>query len=331
MAIRMISPGMFTTVQDRGRTGYMKSGITVSGAMDARSYETANRLVGNRDGEAALEVTFVGPVIEFTEDTVFAVTGADLSPKRNGKDIPMYRAQDAKAGDTLSFGARRGGCRAYIAFRGGIDVAPVLGSRSTDIKAGIGGMEGRKLQAGDVLPLAAKEGTPFYGAAEKEDFSPALKTLRVLMGPQDDRFTEKGINAFLHAQYSVTNNSDRMGIRLSGEAVETENGSDIITDGICMGAVQIPADGQPILMMADRQPTGGYAKIANVISQDLPLAAQLVPGDSVRFEKVSVQQAQALLLNEQEKLKNIPAAARSSRYRVTVEGTVFDIEVIPVD
>ncbi|MBE5784768.1 MAG: biotin-dependent carboxyltransferase family protein [Clostridiales bacterium] len=333
MSIRILSGGMFTTVQDRGRSGYMKSGITVSGAMDERSYETANRLVGNTNGEAALEVTLIGPVIEFSENCVFAIAGADLGPQMNGKDIPMYRALGAKAGDTLSFAGRRGGCRAYLAFRGGIAVPPVLGSRATDIKAGIGGLMGRKLQAGDMIPIAPASGVSFWGIAEKEDFSAAVKLLRVVMGPQDDRFTEAGINAFLHTEYTVTAQSDRMGIRLSGEAVETKSGSDIITDGICMGAVQIPADGQPILMMADRQPTGGYAKIANVISVDLPVAAQTVPGDKVRFQCVSVQEAQALLLTQQEKLKNIRAfrEASVSRYRVRVDGYVYNIEVRPAD
>ncbi len=329
--IRIISGGMLTTVQDGGRFGHMKSGITVSGAMDLRSYETANRLVGNVNGEAVLEATLIGPTVEFLEDTVFAVAGADLGLQLNGTAIPMYRAHSAKAGDRLSFAARKGGCRAYIAFRGGIAVQPVMGSRATDLKAGIGGHMGRKLQAGDILPLGTAAGVHFCGIAEKEDFSAPLKTLRVVMGPQDDRFTDAGIGAFLRGEYTVTPQSDRMGIRLGGEAVAAKNGSDIITDGICMGAIQIPSDGQPILMMADRQPTGGYAKIANVISADLPLAAQLIPGDRVRFRAVSVQEAQQLLLAQKEKLANIRAQSNASRYRVTVDGYVYDIEVTPVD
>lgn len=329
--IRIISGGMLTTVQDRGRFGHMKSGITVSGAMDLRSYETANRLVGNAEGEAALEATLIGPVIELCADTVFAVAGADLGLQLNGAPVSTYCAHSAKAGDRLSFAARKSGCRAYIAFRGGIAVPPVMGSRSTDLKAGIGGHIGRKLQSGDVLPLGTASDVPFYGIAEKEDFSAPVKTLRVVMGPQDDRFTDAGIGAFLQGEYAVTPQSDRMGIRLGGTAVETKNGSDIITDGICMGAVQIPSDGQPILMMADRQPTGGYAKIANVISADLPLAAQLIPGDRVRFQAVSVQEAQQLLLAQREKLANIRAQSAASRYRVTVDGYVYDIEVRPVE
>lgn len=328
MMIRIIDGGMFTTVQDRGRSGYMKSGVTVSGAMDERSYEIANLLVGNRNGEAALETTIIGPQIEFAGHCVFAVTGGDLQPRRNGEDIPMYRALRAKPGDILSFAGRRSGCRTYIAFQGGLDVPLVLGSRSTDVKAGLGGWQGRKLKSGDKIPVAAAGKRTCTAAVPQEDFSGKEKVLRVTMGPQEERFTAEGIATFLNTSYTVTPQSDRMGCRLSGDPIRTVSGSDIITDGICMGAVQVPADGKPIVMLADRQPTGGYAKIANVISVDLPVAAQMVPGDVVRFQKVTVQEAQKLLLKQRNQLRSISsntAVNEPRRYRVTVDGQVYDI------
>ena len=327
--IRIMDGGMFTTVQDRGRSGYMKSGVTVSGAMDERSYEIANLLVGNVDGEAALEATILGPQIEFVDACMFAVTGGDLQPRLNGEEVAMYRALQANAGDKLTFAGRRSGCRTYIAFQGGLDVPVVLGSRSTDIKAGLGGWQGRKLKAGDEIPVAPAGDRICAAPVEKEDFSGKEKVLRVVLGPQEERFTQEGVDTFLKETYTVTPQSDRMGCRLAGEPIRTVSGSDIITDGICMGAIQVPADGKPIVMMADRQPTGGYVKIANVISVDLPVAAQMIPGDVVRFRKVSVQEAQKLLLAQQEMLRGISSnpdlEEKPCQYRVTVNGHVYNI------
>ncbi len=331
MGIKVTEPGLLTTVQDRGRRGYMAFGVTPAGVMDARSCEIANRLVGNAQGEAVLECTMLGPALEFTADAVFAVTGGDLQPQLSGAAVPMYAAVSARKGDVLRFGGRKSGLRAYIAFRGGLDVPAVMGSRATDLKTSIGGVEGRKLRAGDEIAFGAAQGAFCAAACEAEDFSGGEKTLRVIPGPQEEHFTEKGVETFFSAVYTVTPKSDRMGCRLDGAAVETKNGSDIITDGISMGAVQIPSDGRPIIMMADRQTTGGYAKIANVISVDLPLAAQLMPGDRVRFRAVSVQEAQELLLAQQKKLAAIGAAKPLRRYRVNVNGTVFDATVESVE
>ena len=330
MGIRIISAGLFTTVQDRGRLGHMRVGMTPAGAMDERSYEIANLLVGNEGGEAALEATAVPPQVEFTSSAVFAVTGGDFRPTLNGREIPMYSACRAMPGDRLTFGGRRTGCRVYIAFQGGLDVPQVMGSRSTDIKAGIGGLQGRKLAAGDEIAFLPCSGAFDGTSVLPEDFSGGEKILRVIVGPQDDRFTREGMETFLTTAYTVTARSDRMGCRLEGRAIETVSGSDIITDGICMGAVQVPADGKPIVMMADRQPTGGYVKIANIISVDLPRAAQLMPGDAVQFRRVSVEAAQQLLLEQAEDMKRIRRRARESvkrRYRVTVNGTSYEVTV----
>lgn len=334
MGIRIISGGLLTTVQDRGRHGYMRFGMTPAGAMDERSYMIANLLVGNEGGEAALEATVIPPQLEFTSSAVFAVTGGDFRPLLNGREIPVYSACRAQAGDRLTFGGRRTGCRVYIAFQGGLDVPEVMGSRSTDLKAGIGGLQGRRLNAGDELEFLPAESAGDGTAALPEDFSGGETFLRVIPGPQDDRFTREGMETFLTTAYTVTEKSDRMGCRLEGRAIETACGSDIITDGICMGAVQVPADGRPIIMMADRQPTGGYVKIANIISVDLPRVAQLMPGDAVQFRRVGVEEAQQLLLEQAEDMKRIRRRAAETtehRYRVTVNGTAYEVTVEKVD
>ncbi len=330
MGIRIHHPGLLTTVQDGGRSGYMQFGITPAGVMDERSFLLANRLVGNRGGEAVLEITLQGPEIEFTSAAIFAVTGGDLQPMLGGEPVPMYCSVQAKPGDRLRFAGRKSGFRSYIAFGGGLDVPAVMGSRATDLRAGIGGLEGRKLQSGDELHFGAATSAEAGRTLPQEDFSGREKILRVILGPQEEAFTEKGKATFLSETYTVTPRSDRMGCRMDGAAIETVHGSDIITDGICMGAVQIPADGRPIIMMADRQTTGGYAKIANVIAVDLPVAAQLMPGDTVRFRAVSVQEAQELLLRQQTRLAEEPRSAAHC-YRINLNGVIYHTEVLRVE
>lgn len=301
MGIKFANGGFLTTIQDRGREGYQEFGVSVSGAMDRRSLALANLLVGNDEYEAAVEVTLMGPVMEFTSENIIAVTGGDLGAKLNGKPLSMYEAVAVKAKDVLSFSGMKSGSRGYVAFAGGLDVPLVMGSKSTNMKSKLGGYEGRKLGAGDLIEFAAPKTTlPNMGKrrVEPDDFSSMDITLRVLMGPQDDCFTEKGIGTFLSSTYSVTNESDRMGCRLEGEVIEHKNGGDIITDGIAFGAVQVPTHGQPIIMMADRQTTGGYTKIANVISVDLPKMAQTRPGCKIKFKKVTIEEAQRLYLDE---------------------------------
>ena len=277
MGIKFASGGFLTTVQDMGRTGYQESGMSVSGVMDQRSAAIANILVGNDENEAVLEVTLMGPMMEFTEDNIIAVTGGNLVPKVNGKDLPMYQA--------------------VLVHKGG---------KSTNLKLKVGGYQGRKIGGGDEIGFAAPKTTLPNMRKRKvtpEDFSQTEKTIRVVMGPQDDCFTEKGVETFLSSTYAFTNESDRMGCRLEGEVIEHKNGGDIITDGIAFGAIQVPSHGQPIIMMADHQTTGGYTKIAGVISVDLPLVAQSRPGYKVHFQKVTVEEAQKLYIEQVEKLK----------------------------
>ena len=299
MSITVLGGGLLTTVQDRGRSGYQQFGVPVSGVVDPRAMSVANILVGNPEDAAVLECTMMGPMLQFDQDTVFAVTGGDLRPSLDGQPVPGYTAIAAKAGPVLQFFGLKSGCRAYVAFAGGVDVAPVMGSRSTYMKAKIGGLEGRKLEKGDVLPI----GTPKTALKDiggrhiaPEFVKRDVYTLHVILGPQDDMFTEAGIKTFLSETYTVTPEFDRMGCRLDGAVIEHITGGDIISDGIAFGAVQVPSAGKPIIMLADRQTTGGYTKIANVITADFRLLAQMKAGDKVRFEKISIAAAQEALL-----------------------------------
>ena len=307
MSITVLNPGLLTTVQDMGRVGYQQFGVSVSGVMDPRSAAIANILVGNQEGEAVLECTMMGPHLQFDRANTIAITGGDLMPALDGQPIPTYRAVTVQAGQVLRFQAPKTGCRCFIAFTGGLDVPEVMGSRSTYLKAKIGGVEGRKLQKGDVIPFRAP-GVPKNLNIRfiSPEFVPRqVYTLRVVLGPQDDAFTQEGMNTFLRETYTVTPEFDRMGCRLDGPAIQHVSGGDIISDGIAFGAIQIPSHGRPIIMLADRQTTGGYTKIATVISADFRLLGQLKAGDKVRFEKVSIAQAQEALLNQRTAMRTL--------------------------
>ncbi len=239
--------------------------------MDSFPHRVSNLLVGNDLFEAVLEVTLLGPEIEFLEDCVIAITGGNLSPVINKKSINMWKSIHVKKGDILSFGQIKSGCRSYISFAGGIDVPLVMGSKSTYIKGKIGGYEGRSLISKDILKIGSSKDNfkSLKGRTIHLKHKPIYTNefeVRVILGPQDDYFTDKGINTFLSSQYVITNECDRMGYRLDGEKIEHIKGADIISDGIAFGAIQIPDNGKPIIMMADRQTTGGYTKIAHIIS-----------------------------------------------------------------
>ena len=308
MSITVLNPGLMTTVQDQGRIGYQQFGVSVSGVMDPRSAALANILVGNDEKEAVLECTMMGPHLQFNQANCIAITGGDLMPTLDGKPIPNYTAVKVEAGQVLKFTMPKSGCRAFIAFAGGLDIPEVMGSRSTYMKAKIGGVEGRKLAKDDVIgfraPKAELKNMNFRSMAS--EFVPRKEyTVRVVLGPQDDYFTDAGIQTFLSEVYSVTAEFDRMGCRLEGAVIQHKEGGDIISDGIAFGAIQVPSSGKPIIMLGDRQTTGGYTKIANVISADFRILAQLKQGDKVRFEKVSVKAAQDALLTQRAALKTI--------------------------
>lgn len=305
--ISIMVPGPLSTIQDAGLTGYQDSGFQETGAADRDSMRRANLLAGNPQGEAVIEMTLMGVTCYFLAGCVIAVTGADISPEINWESVPMNTAIEVKKGDTFSASYALGGCRAYMAVAGGFDIPLVMGSRSTNLKLKSGGFEGRKLMAGDIINFRKKFSS--LPKMNKRVLPHAAydvpATLRVVMGPQDDYFTQKGIDTFIGGEYTVSQNSDRMGIRLTGKAIEPVNGVDIISDGIAYGSVQIPSNGQPIILGADRQTTGGYAKIATVISVDMPGAAQLKPGDRVNFEAISVNEAQKELVKYEKEMKSI--------------------------
>ena len=292
--IEIITPGILTTVQDFGRVGVMKNGFTQNGAMDRYSMTVANRLCGNCDSAPVLEMTVLGVTARFTQDTVVCVSGADFGAKINDKPIKRNKAYKINKGDILSMGAAKSGMRAYLAVAGGIVSEYVFGSASTNLKFAFGGHFGKKLQSGDVLSI----GTGAFPLCEidkweipESEYSKDAQ-LRVVLGPQNEMFTNEDIRLFLSQEYEVTAQSDRMGIRLSGEPLKSKNGMDIISDGIVFGSVQVPNSGEPIILMADHQTTGGYAKIATVISVDLPRASQLLAGNTVRFKSVTVEEAE---------------------------------------
>lgn len=303
----VISPGPLSTVQDSGRFGYMSMGFSPNGAMDTYSMKLANLLVGNSPDDGVIEMTLIGMSVQFDCTTVIAITGADMQPKLNDQPIAMYSSVPVVAGDRLTMSAATEGMRAYLAVAGGFDVPEVMGSMSTNLKCVLGGFEGRKLRAGDVLPLRRSTDPMFYdnhSFVPENDYSEHI-TARVILGPQDNYFTAKGIDTFLSSTYTVSDKSDRMGIRLDGQPIENINGVDIISDGIVTGSIQIPASGTPIIMMADRQTTGGYAKIATVISVDLKKIAQARPGTKISFSLIDEKQAIRLLKREHRKLKQL--------------------------
>jgi antagonist of KipI len=275
---------MFTTVQDLGRWGHQSDGVPVAGPMDAFSHRLANRLVANDDGAAALEVTLLGPEIQAVGDVTCAVCGAEFELSVDDQQVPCGRPFQLRNGARLRFGRRIAGARATLAVRGGIDVAPVMGSRATSIISGIGPFGGRTLTAGDSLPVGRMPSrAPHLTAPLSLPLPHGGAKLRAIPGPHDGRFTTEAVNTFFAAAFTVTTKSNRMGYRLDGPALAHAEFGEILSDATPLGSVQVPKSGQPILLMADRQTTGGYPKIATVITADIPLAGQLAPGDWIRF------------------------------------------------
>ncbi len=307
MGILIQEPGLFTTVQDEGRYGYQQFGVTPSGPMDARSFHIANLLVGNDLGEGTLEMTFQGPTMKFEEANIVAVTGADMKPTLNGKPVPMYEAFAVEKDDVLKFQFAMNGSRGYVAFAGGLDIPLLMESKSTLVSKGLGGLDGRKLQKDDRIGFTApKTELPHMESRKvsKPEFPDKEVVLRVIRGPQDDCFSEEEIRKFFWHGFKITNEFDRMGCRLErSEPVKHLQDGNIISDGIACGSIQVPSNGQPIILLADRQSVGGYTKIGTVISVDLPKLAQAKPGMHVRFVDVSLELAQELYIRELEELE----------------------------
>jgi biotin-dependent carboxylase-like uncharacterized protein len=294
--IRVLDPGPLTLVQDLGRTGQLRYGIPPSGPVDRPAFVLANRLAGNGDGAAGLECTLVGPRLEIQEPCAAAVTGAAMPVTVNGAEAPSWTTLHLRAGDVLRLGPARQGVRGYLALSGGIDVPPMLGSRSTYVRGRLGGLDGRALRKDDtlrlfpaVLPAVRRVRTDALPDLDREP------TLRVVLGPQADRFTPAGRAAFLEGPYEMLPQSDRMGARLRGPRVTHTRGHDIISDGIALGSIQVPGDGQPIVLLVDRQSTGGYTKVATVCSFDIPRLGQVKPGHRLRFEAIGLPAAHRVL------------------------------------
>jgi biotin-dependent carboxylase-like uncharacterized protein len=303
-ALRVIAPGLMTTVQDLGRPGYQRLGIPVSGALDRMSLCAANAIVGNPAEMGALEIAYQGPTLLVAADSVrVAYAGAsttldvahgETATATRGQHFAPLQSVRLRQGQVLRIGGLSGGAVGYLAVEGGFDIAPVLGSQSTYARAGLGGLAGRPLQHGDLLPLRLAQ------AEEREErMLPALDlgpppSFRVVLGPQDDHFTDKGKRTLLESVYTVSRASDRMGMRLDGPTLEHgPKGSNIVSDGIAPGSIQVPGNGQPIVLLADRQTTGGYPKIATVISADIPALGRLMPGARVSFQSVTIDDAEA--------------------------------------
>jgi antagonist of KipI len=332
MSLTVLHPGLQTQLQDEGRWGWQSDGVPVGGAMDTWSHRLANGLAGNASDEATLEILMQGPQLRFDAPACIAITGADLSPTVNGQALPQQRRVWLAAGAELRFGRRTAGLRAYLAVGGGLDVPAVLGSRSTYARGGFGGWQGRALQAGDVLPLRpgglmapeidAAIGFLAAPALALELLSPlpdpaptACATVAVVAGEHWQAFTPAAQQAFLAQRWRVGPQSDRMGYRLQGQSLAPAVMGELLSEGVAFGTVQVPPDGQPIVLMAERQSTGGYPKIAHVASVDLPLLAQLAPGQHLRFELISLDMAQALLEDRERQAQRLRLALLSADAR----------------
>ena len=321
MSITVLKPGMLSTVQDRGRRGFQHLGVPVSGAMDFYSHRIANILAVNDPRSATLEITLRGPRLRFDDDALIALCGADLSPAIDGIAVPEGKAVRVRSGAILEFGAGVAGCRAYLAVHGGFDVPEVMGSRSTYDTARIGGLDGRALRMGDVLPLGVTNPAPPYpGLAQElsrtrrnfsfpkwavnqhiEKLGRSPQILRILPGRHWDAFPAGSREALTAGEFRMGADSNRMGCRLEGPAI-AGGPAEILSEAVTFGTIQIPPSGKPIVLAADRQTVGGYPKIAEVAGVDLHLLAQLRPGDRLRFELVSLAQAQALWLKREQEI-----------------------------
>jgi len=313
--MEILSPGILTSIQDLGRYGYGRYGVAPSGALDPFSLRIANLLVGNRPDQAGLETMLLGPAIRVLADIVVAVAGGNLQPLLNRQPIDMWRSHNLKKDDILSFGSIASGLRAYVAVAGGIRITPVMGSRSTNLPSGFGGFQGRALIKKDILTSAnpcrqLQRQTRVFNETWIPHY-PNRWSLRIIWGPQDDHFPDESRASFLSATYQMSSDSDRTGIRLEGTIIRKKPDiqASIISEGVIAGSVQIPGDGKPIIILGETV-TGGYRKIATVISADLPLLGQIKPGDTVGFSAVSLDEAQRALTAVEEKVHKFEASLK---------------------
>ncbi|QPF71951.1 biotin-dependent carboxyltransferase family protein [Roseateles sp. DAIF2] len=313
--IEVLKPGAQTQLQDLGRYGHQGLGVPVGGAMDEWSHRVANLLAGNRDEDAAtLELVLTGPSLRFGAATRIAIYGADMAPRLNGRPLKPDRAVEVPAGALLEFGACVAGQRAYLAVRGGFAAAPLMGSRSTYLRGGFGGFQGRALRKGDVLEAAGQAPAPTATGPRTHPLLPSSLArqpagepawLRVMPGEHWSLFGAEAQQRLGHEAYRISPKSDRMGFRLEGAPLQRLQPGELISEAMSFGTIQVPPDGQPIVLMAERHGTGGYPKIAHVISVDLPRLAQLAPQQALRFELVSLEAAQTLYLQREQALATL--------------------------
>ncbi len=323
--ITILKPGLLTTIQDLGRYGFQKNGMIASGAMDPLAHRIANILVGNDETDPTLEITLLGPTIEFQQDALIAICGGDLSPKIGEKPVKLWRPLFIKKGTILHFTSCKTGCRAYLAVAGSFKIPSIMNSYSTYLRAGIGGYNGRALTKGDQINLGPKSQlssrilSSFSEKNNPSNISNAGWTIskaiipsyrpkpiiRVMQGRQYHLFKKYSQTKFFTEQYKITPQSDRMGYRLNGPTLALIQEEEMISEAVTFGTIQVPGDGQPIILLADRQTTGGYPKIAQIATVDLPLIAQAKPGDSISFMEITQQEAQLLYLSREKSIRQL--------------------------
>jgi biotin-dependent carboxylase-like uncharacterized protein len=332
--LHVLAPGLLTTVQDLGRPGFQRLGVPVGGALDPVSLRAANLLAGNPPDAAALEAAYLGPTLLCEAQEIrLAVVGAhaplEILPNESacsGEPVSVARSFRLRRGEAVRIGALSGGSVLYIAVEGGFEIAPVLGSVSTCMRGGFGGWNGRPLQAGDRLPLRSNIPSPRQ-EHELEAFRPEIRTrIRAVPGPQNDYFSPEELAAFFESEYLISAGSDRMGMRLNGRALRHKDRVDIISDALAPGSIQVPGDGQPIVLLADRQTTGGYPKIATVISADLPALGRIPVGKKIAFESVTVEAAEAARRDLFAEIAALPGRivpARSNRSEIDLDANLI--------
>jgi antagonist of KipI len=325
MSMKIIHPGFLTTIQDLGRYGFQKYGVSVSGAMDPISLRIANLLVGNEEGEGAFEMTLMGPSLTVERDMMIAITGGDLLPTIDENKVPMWRPVLMKKGSTLKFNACKMGCRAYLAVAGGFRVSKVMNSKSTFERGAFGGYHGRKLQNGDILEVneiseqvktimerVGRESAgslffpmPWYVQPELFFSFKKHAPVRVMRGDHFDQLTISSQSNFFKHAFSISSRSDRMGYRLSGPKISLKKPIELLSEAVSLGTIQLPPDGNPIMLLADRQTTGGYPRIAHVATVDIPVAAQRMPGEKMYFKEITYEQAQKLYIEREQRLEEL--------------------------
>lgn len=295
MTFKVLDPGLFSTIQDAGRFSYQAFGFSPSGVLDYRAHKLANRLLGNEDNAAVLEMTLQGVALEAGKDTVISTSGAKAAITIGGNTYDHGTAIKVMKGETLKIGKCEDGSRTYLAVSGGFDVPEILGSRSTHTRSGIGGFKGRTLKSGDVLKSA---GGDFTNKLKKIKSFESDDDIHIIPGQQYDRFEEEVQEKLFNSEYTITKDSDRMGIRLNGAELQTDAGHDVLSEPTQLGSIQVPKNGQPIILLNDRQTAGGYVRIATVALADIPKLVQKSPGGKLRFKKIGVDKATELYKEE---------------------------------